>query len=1376
MSYSENLNLELLFNERVFIENSVENQITEETDKITEDRALSVVDTVEEIDNSEMNPKSEFSVEKLRGGDNFHDWSFAIENLMTMKGYANCITAKTDDENTAKEADEGKLGGAKALLVLSMETSLYPHIRKCQSALAIWKLVHNMFEDKGHWRRADLFKKLVQNRLESCDSMESYVGNTMTLIAKLDSVGLQLNDELSVALLMAGLSEKFNPFLMGLKATKITFDELKLKLLDTSEECAGSEALLSKSKQGKKKKPFQKKRRCYTCDSPTHLSNKCPEGKGKKESKSNVATASENANNAFCAFLGTATDKSVWFVDSGASNHMTPNGAMIEKKRECDITHIVAANNEKIPVDSVGTTKISAETDIMIEKVLHVPGLAANLLSVSKIVEKGNSVLFNRDGCKIMNQQNEVIAKCKPSNGVYRLEAKNMCLSATEKTTAFMWHRKLGHLNLQTLLKMKKDPSFGISFDDMGDEIKNCEVCARGKQTRLPFKASVTETENKLDLIHSDLVGPMENTSYGNAKYMLTLVDDFSRMSFLYFIRDKSQVLEKFIEFKNVMENQTGHKIKIFRTDNGGEYCGKDFDRFCAANGIIHQLTAPHTPEQNGVAERMNRTIVEKARCLLFDADLNLRAWAEACNMASYIRNRTLTRTLNFKAPIEVWTGEKADMRKMKLFGSTVMVHVPKASRKKWSDKSTKMVFVGYDTRAKAYRCLNTKSNKVIVSRDVIFHNASIPNQMPIEIEENATANTPQGVPNLVQDQQENGNNATERDHSIDMDENQDNTPFLEEDDTIVASPSNNVDLNGTVATLGNNTSNDTEFEDALDNEMAMEETINDENDKTFRTRAKVDVPTTPRKGSRVRKQYVPFQLVSLALICTEPMNEVEALESEESTHWKKAMDEEMSSHQKNGTWKLVDLPQNARAIAGKWVFKRKTNANGEIIRHKARFVAKGFAQRHGRDYYETFSPVVRHATIRYLLALAVKKRMKIHQMDAETAFLQGDLHEDVYMRQAPAYDDQSGRVYHLKKAIYGLKQASRMWNIKLNNVLITFGFKRSKTDPCVYRKGDMLIAVYVDDFLIFYHQKVDLEELRKMLHQNFNMKDIGLARSCLGITITQGADFIQIDQSHYVKEVLDRFGMTNCKSAPTPSDVNQKLSVTMWTEENSLVGKVPYQELIGSLLYLSGATRPDIAFAVNDLSRFNDKHSEPHWKALKRVVRYLKGTADLKLTYKRGEENDMTAYSDADWGADIDKRRSCTGYVVNMSGGAISWCSQRQSIVALSSTEAEYIALSTTVREIIWLQQLSGECDRKKHTVVTHCDNQSAIDLGEIEAYRPRTKHIDIRFHHIRDRVQKGTIELEYTATERMIADSLTKPVTKEKTQFCRIGMGLSS
>lgn len=412
-------------------------------------------------------------------------------------------------------------------------------------------------------------------------------------------------------------------------------------------------------------------------------------------------------------------------------------------------------------------------------------------------------------------------------------------------------------------------------------------------------------------------------------------------------------------------------------------------------------------------------------------------------------------------------------------------------------------------------------------------------------------------------------------------------------------------------------------------------------------------------------------------------------------------------------------------------------------------------------------------------MALAVKKNFRIHQMDVITAFLQGDLKEEIFMEQPEAYHNGSNLVCKLNRSVYGLKQAGRQWNLKLDNALKKFGLIRSLMDPCIYytKKMNLLIAIYVDDFLIFYTKLDELNDLKKFLNETFKMKDLGPAKHCIGINIKQTGKGIELNQTRYIEEVLNRFRMQDCKPVKNPSDTNQKLSVQLVTEENSLVGKVPYQELVGCLLFLSQATRPDIAFAVNNVSRFNNKHSEIHWQAVKRILRYLNGTKHHKLCYTKEGDSELHAYSDADWASDVDKRLSCTGFVVNLSNGAINWSSKRQQIVALSSTEAEYIALSSTVRDVIWIKQLLGEIDKSSIMPTTiFCDNQSAIKLGEIEAYRPRTKHIDIRYHHLRQKINEGIIELKYISTKEMTADSLTKAVPAEKHALCTSKMGLKS
>lgn len=379
-------------------------------------------------------------------------------------------------------------------------------------------------------------------------------------------------------------------------------------------------------------------------------------------------------------------------------------------------------------------------------------------------------------------------------------------------------------------------------------------------------------------------------------------------------------------------------------------------------------------------------------------------------------------------------------------------------------------------------------------------------------------------------------------------------------------------------------------------------------------------------------------------------------------------------------------------------------------------------------------------------------------------------------MDQPEHYSDGTARVCRLNRSIYGLKQAGRQWNSKLDGALKTFGLKKSQLDPCIYYSGDLsvLIAIYVDDFLLFFKSKETLEEIKRYLNRTFKMKDLGTVSSCIGMRIKQFKDAIEIDQSGYVEQILVRFGMAESKPVRTPSDTSEKLSIQTITPNDSLVGKVPFQEAVGSLLYLAQSTRPDIAFAVSDVSRFNSNHGSAQWKAVKRIFRYLRGTTNAKLRYTKSHDG-IVAYYDADWASEIDHRRSCSGYVVKLSNASICWMSKRQPIVALSSTEAEYIALSSTTCELIWLKQLADELDKNiAKTITVFCDNQSSIKLAESDAYRPRTKHIDIRYHHIRELIEAKVVNIKFVSTTQNAADALTKAVSAEKTNYCSNAMGL--
>jgi len=1171
---------------------------------------------------------------------------------------------------------------------------------------------------------------------------------------KLLGIGCPMDDEWQAAIILAGLNEEYRPFIMGLEASgaKMDPDEISAKLIDSAKEQSTGNALYAKS-GGKKRIP-----KCYNCKKKGHVKRDCKEkpsttianGNAKAAFLNVVKTNDENANTALMSKKYCINE---WFVDSGASNHMTPYENILSKqKRLPGNEKIMSASSDSLTIKSVGSTTLrTGDDEISIESVLHVPGLTANLLSVSRIVEKGNSILFDKKGCTIRNERNEVVTVITPEHGVYKIKSNDQMCLFTHRDNIMSWHRKLGHANSAYTKNFLKANNIAVKDDPTEvNAIKNCVVCSRGKSSRKPFELSNTMTSEVLELIHSDLAGPMEEPSLGGARYILTFIDDFSNKVFVYFLKAKSEVFDKFKEFKNLIENQTNRKIKKLRTDNGTEYTSKDFENACKKAGIVHQLSCPYTPQQNGTAERMNRTLVEKARCLLLDAGLPKSYWAEATNMSAFILNN-LPRSE--KSPDELFYKKKLELPRLELFGASVMVHIPKQKRKKWDPKADNLIFVGYDPNTKGFRCAD-KYGKIIISRDVKFLQADSPELIQLD-EERAPGIPVKEVQTKIEFPWEVKPDVQEA--------------VLE----TVDNATNATSVNGT----GNGDGDTTDEPQASESQYLTgdEDSIQDQGDPDYEPEITI-VPDEPARTTRATTRAAnPFSFNNWGLFTT-PMSVKSALNEPDAAKWQLAMDEEIKSHQQNSTWKLDELPPGRKAIKAKWVFRRKMDEAGNVCRFKARLVAKGYSQRYGLDYTETFSPVVRYASVRLLMAIAVSKRMKIHQMDVITAYLQSDLEEKIFMEQPENYQDGTKRVCRLMKSIYGLKQSGLNWNTRLDSELTRYGLFKSKLDPCVYfdKSRDLMMAIYVDDFLIFYKTNEDIKKLRTHLLEKFKMKDLGPARSCLGIRINVLDNRIELDQSSYIQEVLLRFGMADCKAVGTPSDTSEKLSNTVEKDTKDLTGKVPYQEAVGSILYLAQCTRPDVAFATNNVSRFNGKHSEKHWMAVKRILRYLRGTIDRKLVFSNSQANILRVYCDSDWASEQDERKSCTGFVATLSGGAVSWCSKRQPIVALSSTEAEYIALSSAVGDAIWIKQLMQELGTPPKVIIL-CDNQSAIKLAKSDAFRPRTKHIDVRYHYIRNYVTDGSIKIEHVSTNLMAADSLTKSVSKEKTQLCAKLMGLA-
>ena len=474
----------------------------------------------------------------------------------------------------------------------------------------------------------------------------------------------------------------------------------------------------------------------------------------------------------------------------------------------------------------------------------------------------------------------------------------------------------------------------------------------------------------------------------------------------------------------------------------------------------------------------------------------------------------------------------------------------------------------------------------------------------------------------------------------------------------------------------------------------------------------------------------------------------------------------------------MVKRLENASVVGTRWVFKNKLDEEGTITRNKARLVAQGYNQQEGIDFDQTYAPVARLESIRMLLAYACYKKIKLFQMDVKSAFLNGLLEEEVYVKQPPGFEHEQypDYVYKLKKALYGLKQAPRSWYKRLSKFLIKNGFVRGKIDPTLFTKslnGEILVVqVYVDDIIFGSTNNELCEWFSKCMHSEFDMSMMGELNYFLGLQIKQTSNGIYVHQGKYVKELLKRFGFENVKSKPTPMSQTSKL---FSDESGKSVDITRYRGMIGSLLYLT-ASRPDIMYSVCVCARFQANPKESHLNAIKRIFRYLSGTINLGLFYPISNTFDLVGYSDADYAGSQTDRKSTSGVCNFLGSSLVCWQSKKQTSVALSTTEGEYLAAGSCCSQILWMVQTLKDFGIKCDKVPIYCDNTSTINISENPVLHSRTKHIDVRHHFLRDNVAKGKISLVYIPTEYQLADIFTKPLPEDRFIIIRRELGMCS
>lgn len=545
------------------------------------------------------------------------------------------------------------------------------------------------------------------------------------------------------------------------------------------------------------------------------------------------------------------------------------------------------------------------------------------------------------------------------------------------------------------------------------------------------------------------------------------------------------------------------------------------------------------------------------------------------------------------------------------------------------------------------------------------------------------------------------------------------------------------------------------------DNDIGAEKSENEEDGET------VEEKTENKKRSKKTPVWMKDYEVYMALNVMNYLDEVpkcykEIEGREDAYQWKDAVKRELDSIKENNTWDVIKKPEGVEIIDSKWVFNYKENEKNEL-KYKARLVARGFAQNKCFDYSEIYAPVAKLETLRVLLNAGVQRGYTFQQLDVKTAFLNGTLKEDVYMY--PPEGDQQGNdcVYKLKKSLYGLKQSAKCWNEKFDIVMKTLKFKQSENDSCLYilkvDKEAIYLLLYVDDIIITGNSLDMIEKVKYELMKEFKMTVKGDLKHFLGFEIDydKGSGILKLNQEKYVNKILKKFNLENCKPVKIPIEPKLQIIET----ENKNKTNNPVRELVGCLMYLMVGSRPDICFAVNYLSRYQDKANESVWKYLKTVLRYLQGTKSYGLTYKKGENN-LEAYADADWGGDVNDRKSVSGYCIFMNGNLLEWKTKKQNCIALSSAEAELVSLCSCIQEYMWMKKLLSEIEMKIESCVIYEDNQACISIVENPKKMKRVKHMDIKWKYVSEKIKNKEVKLEFIDSQNQVADVLTKGLNK--------------
>ena len=1134
-----------------------------------------------------------------------------------------------------------------------------------------------------------------------------------------------------------------------------------------------------KNKKSQKKKDIK----CYACGKPGHSVRKCRDEEAKKEyfikqkaakeekvktvvTKEDTETTNDekvlNArvlvskvdtdtfndenllNEKVLVAKGenssSASERMEVILDSGASIHLSSSADCMHNKSKLEQGfNIEGLGGERKRASIKGDLHCQInEENIIVRDVVYLEEAgSATILSVGKLCDRGFTIVFRKEVACVYDPKMELVLNAyRGSHGLYWIKAKSghkkVLLARTSSLGSEyqLWHKRLGHASCSVMENMKRSVT-GLPKTPFKKEF--CEACAKGKLAERSIdretgihRLEVTEPFQK---VHADLVGPLPKGGTNKFVYFLLLVDDYSRYKWLHCLQKKSQTADVIINWVNKMENLLDRKIKVFRSDGGGEFKNKKLLRFWTEKGIKAEFITRGRSFQNGLVERANRTVQEGIMTLLSGASISKWYWPYAGKTFVYLSNRTGTRVLDYKTPYEVFYGKVPDLKHLRVFGSLGTATTGE-HKGKLETRGKPIMFLGYSEDERSYVVLWKEKNAIGTSRTVSLD----------EMEERSLEDFIDWSKYDLKDSLENLDKLQELVHKEVQ-----RAQGLQSNDS--AKVHVTAHANDSVTDFTNDERHSSDIVDLTTNKNKLE--ISTDGSHTLRQNLLnyVMIHSVPRRFHEIKRIQ----------------------DKKEQLRWYESYEQEISSLEETGNLEIIErntVPKGCQILPLSEVFRIKASG-----KYKTRICARGDLQRSVED---TFAPTLSAESVRILVALAAHFQVDLHQGDVKCAFLHGKLDKEIYLELPDGHSRKEGKrfVYRTSNSIYGLRVSPKKWYERLVNSLTSFGLLQCRTEPCLFTKNNFYLGVYVDDLLFISLDDNETLRFKKHLQEEFTVNYEENVRKFLGFEIkkfSEGSYFLT--SQGQIEKMLETFRLEErLKPVNIPLAPGFKLNESI----DYLDDPTKYQSLLGGILYIQVCTRPDISYAVNQFSRYAQKPTKTNLHLLKRLLRYLGDTKELGLKYtknRNGSYMEVEAEVDASW-ADLEDRRSTYGYVVRLNGNLVRWRTKAQKVVARSTSEAEFMGISEVVKEVLFLKNVMTFFDFEVKNVRIWNDNQGALKMcNNLGAVR-RTRHMEIKYFHIVDLVKNGTIEILYKATKELLADMLTKALARPQFEKLRGGL----